>query len=218
MTTSIDKEFSNLPTRSTLHLARKFWHIGSGLFGLAIVEAFSLSQTEAALILLAIALISLSTDLLRIKFDHMNEMILKVMGPFMRKSEVHSLSGVPFFAFGTSMTLFFFSKDVAILSVLFLIFSDPIASLVGILYGKDNFLPNKSIQGSAAGFLTCMFIALSYGVFYHGFGVEVFLFALAAGMIGSISEMASVIVDDNLTIPLISGAGITVINYFLPLF
>lgn len=218
MTTSVDKQISELHSRSTLHLARKFWHIGSGLFGLAIVEGFSLTQTQAAIVLLAVAIVALATDLLRIRFEHLNEIILKVMGPFMRKSEARSLSGVPFFAFGTSMTLFFFSQDVAILSVLFLIFADPIASVAGILYGKDNFLPNKSIQGSVAAFLVCFFIAVSYGVYYHGFGVEVVLFSIAAGMIGSISEMASVIVDDNLTIPLISGAGITVINYFLPLF
>lgn len=218
MTTSVDKQFTNLPTRSTLHLARKVWHICSGLFGLLIVEVFSLSQNQAAIVLLAVAAISLLTDLLRMRYPRMNTIVLKTLGPFMRQSEVHSLSGIPFFAFGTSMTLFFFHKDVAIMSVLFLIFADPIASLVGILYGKDEFLPNKSLQGSAAGFLTCLVIALSYCLYYHVLSPELFLFAIAAGVIGSVSEMASVIVDDNLTIPLISGAGLTVINYFIPLF
>lgn len=217
MTTSIDKQYSELPSRSTLHLARKFWHIGTGLLGLAIVEIFSLTQTQAAFILLAVAIVSLATDLIRMKNDAVNEIVLKLMGPFMRKSEVHSLSGVPFFAFGTSMTLFFFSRDIAFLSVLFLIFADPIASLIGILYGKDKFLPNKSIQGSAAGFMTCFIITLSYAGITLGLQTEVFLFAIMAGMIGSVSEMASVVVDDNLTIPLISGAGLTVLNYFLPI-
>ena len=218
MTSSIDKQYSDLPTRSTLHLTRKFWHIGMGIFGLAIVELLSLSQAQAATTLLVISMVSLITDLIRMRNDNFNEVVLKVFGPFMRKSEVHSLSGIPFFAFGTSMCLFFFDRDIAILSVLFLIFSDPISSLVGITYGKDKFLPNKSIQGSAAGFLVCFAITVAYSLYYHGVGVEVFLFAIAAGAIGSVSEMASIIVDDNLTIPLISGAGLTVLNFVIPLF
>lgn len=137
-----------------------------------------------------------------------------MMGPFMRESEKDSLSGLPFYALGVSISLYFFDEKIAILGILFLIFSDPISSAIGILFGKDKILGGKkSIQGAAAGFVTCYMLALFYTLNFVPLTYSLLGFALAAGIIGSISELLSIFVDDNLTVPIISTLGLTVLNF-----
>ena len=119
---------------------------------------------------------------------------------------------------GVSLALFLFPQKIGVLAVIFLVFSDPISSYFGILYGKDKILPNKSLQGTVAGYLTCYSVTLVYALFYVEPSVEVLVFAMFGGLIGAISELLSELVDDNLTIPVVSGLGLTALNLFIPLF
>ena len=116
----------------------------------------------------------------------------------------------------------FFHKPVALLAVLFLIFADPISSIVGLRYGKRKLLPNKSLEGCLAGFITCagltyMFTALSVMPFIPMW--KLMTFSFAGGLIGMLSEMASVYnMDDNFTVPVLSSIGLSIINSFLIIF
>lgn len=208
-----------LRLRNDVHLLRKFWHMGTGLVGLYAFYASGLGPINFAKILMAIAMAGFAVDLIRTRFEPVNNFVMKVMGSFMRESEKDGMSGFPFYALGASLSLFFFPEKIAVLSIIFLMFSDPISSFFGILYGKDKFLPNKSIQGTLAGFVTCYLLALFYGMtFSDNGGVSLLFFAIFAGAIGAISELLSVFVDDNLTIPLVSAAGMTFINLFLHIY
>ncbi len=205
---------SQLKLRSDLHILRKLWHIGTGLSGLTIYKTLQLEQKYMASALLIVAAMAFIVEFSRAKSEKLNQLVLIAMGPFMRESERNGMSGFPFYALGTSLSLFFFSEKIAILAILFLIFSDPISSVFGVLYGKDKILPNKSLQGSLAGFITCYLISLIYLL---GHGVDdysLIWFAMFSAVIGVFSELLSVFFDDNLTIPLVSGLGITIVNYF----
>jgi dolichol kinase len=99
---------------------------------------------------------------------------------------------------------------------MFLVFSDPISSFFGILYGKDKIMPNKSLQGAIACFFTCYLITLFYGMSYGAGGSELLWFAILGGVVGALGEMMSAFnIDDNLTIPVVAGSGLTVLNYLL---
>jgi dolichol kinase len=203
--------------RNDLHLLRKIWHVATGLAGLAFYSLGKFDQEEMAIILFIFSGLAFTVELLRLKIDSVNNGVMKVMGPFMRESERGGLTGFPFYALGVSLSMFFFSEEIAILSILFLIFSDPISSFFGILYGRDKILPNKSLQGTLAGFVACYFVCMLYLIQYEATGVSAIIFALIAGVIGCISELLSGFVDDNLTIPLISGLGLTALNIIIPL-
>jgi dolichol kinase len=141
------------------------------------------------------------------------------MGPFMRRSEREGVTGLPFYALGASLALFFYDKDIAILSIMFLVFSDPLSSFFGVLYGKDKIMPNKSLQGAVAGFFTCYLITLFYVMNSTTLGSHILVFSIVAGLIGSASELISAFnIDDNLTIPVVSGLGMTLLNYFVKVF
>jgi dolichol kinase len=129
------------------------------------------------------------------------------------------MSGLPFYALGISLSLFFYKRELAVISIMFLVFSDPISSFFGVLYGKDKILPNKSLQGAVAGFFTCYLITLFYCMNVTEISSSLLIFAVLGGFIGSLSELVSAFnVDDNLTIPVLSGLGLTLVNYFIPLF
>lgn len=199
--------------RNEVHLMRKLWHIGMGLIALWPYYTVEAMTKEVAIRLaFAVAVAGLLVDLLRLRFSHLNHYVLKVLGPLMRQSEVGSLSGLPFYALGIASSLFFYQEEIAVLSIFFLVFSDPISSYFGIRYGTDKIIPNKSVQGSAAGLCTCYIISLTYGLILAEPTIDLLIFSLLAGLVGSLSELLSVFVDDNLTIPLVSGGGLTLLN------
>lgn len=209
---------SPLRLRSDLHLLRKAWHIATGLTGMVIYKKSGISEESMAFILLAFAIAAFSFEFLRLRNAKINALAIKLMKPVMRESERNSTSGLPFYALGISLALFFFPERIAVLASLFLIFADPIASFFGILYGRDKILPNKSLQGTIAAFTVCYILTLAYGLTFIAPTMNLLVFAIAAGIVGAISEMCSQFVDDNLCIPVVSGLGLFLINLVLPLF
>jgi diacylglycerol kinase (CTP) len=208
-----------LHKRSDLHILRKVWHITTGSLGLFAFVRSSESQTFWALLILGIAVAGFTIDIVRNRMPFMNKLVIKIMGPLMRRSEKEGFSGLPFYALGVSLSLFFFSRDIAIVSSMFLVFSDPLSSFFGVLYGKDKIVPNKSLQGAVAGFFTCYLITLFYAMNTTTLGTHLLVFSIVAGVIGSASELVSAFnIDDNLTIPVLSGLGMTLLNKWVTVF
>jgi dolichol kinase len=191
----------------------------TGSVGLFIFLNSDQSQNFWATIILVVALAGLLMDLIRNRIPVVNRVVIKFMGPLMRRSERDGVSGLPFYALGVSLSLFFYSRDIAIVSTMFLVFSDPLSSFFGVLYGKDKILPNKSLQGAVAGFFTCYLITLFYAMNTSVLGTHLLIFAIISGVIGSASELVSAFnIDDNLTIPVISGLGMTLLNKYVTVF
>jgi dolichol kinase len=204
--------------RTDLHLARKLWHMATGLIGLTIYHKANISSDTMAAVLLGFSACSFLVEYLRLRNERMNQFLMIFMKPIMRESEKNSVSGMPFYALGISLSLFFFPEKIAILSVLFLIFADPIASFCGILYGRDKILPNKSLQGTIAAFSVCYIVTLVYGLIHASPSMNLLMFSIVAGLIGAVSELCSQFVDDNLCIPVISGLGLFLLNLVVTVF
>ncbi len=209
---------SSLRLRTDLHILRKIWHVMTGAIGLYIYYSSGKSAHTVATTLLIFAIVAFVVELVRIKNEKVNALLMSVMRPLMRESEKNSISGMPFYALGVSLSLFFFPTKVAVLSVFFLVLADPIASFFGILYGRDKILPNKSLQGTIAAYTVCYVTTLVYGLVHTGSSMNLLTFSLVAGLIGAVSELCSQFVDDNLCIPVLSGLGLTILNYFIQVF
>lgn len=208
-----------LHKRSDLHILRKLWHISTGSLGLFLFITSEQSQFFWACLIMGIAVAGFAADFIRNRIPAFNKFVITLMGPLMRRSEKEGLSGLPFYALGVSLSLFFYSRDIAIVSSMFLVFSDPLSSFFGVLYGKDKILPNKSLQGAVAGFFTCYLITLFYAMNTTTLGTHLLVFSIVAGVIGAASELVSAFnIDDNLTIPVLSGLGLTLLNYWVPVF
>ena len=204
--------------RTDLHILRKLWHMGTGTFGLFCFFFFEVEKENMTFFLLKLTVFAFIFDLVRIKFSRVNSTVMFFMKPFMRGSEKKSLTGLPFYALGVTVSLILYQEKLAILSIMFLVFSDPVSSFFGVLFGKQKILPNKTFEGCVAGYLTCYFLTLIYGFSLGVSGYNLFIFSILAGLIGMLAEAVSMGLDDNLTIPIIAGSGLTLLNLFIPVF
>ena len=126
----------------------------------------------------------------------------------MRRSEVASLTGFPFYAFGVGVSLFFFPYPIAILSSLYLIYGDPFSGIIGNLYGKNKIYGNKTLEGFLGNFFLTFFITLFFSSVFEVSFVKAISFSIFGAFCSAITELFSGKIDDNFAIPVFSGMGL----------
>ncbi len=196
-----------LKIRNDLHFARKLWHCGMGTVIVAIY-AGGMSKVLAVFILLSSFITFSTIEFLRLRSGPVNAVAIKVLKPIMREHEVAKVSGTPFYIGSVLLSIIVFPKTIAILSILFLAVGDPVSSIFGIMYGDRSirFKNGKSLIGTAAGMFVCFVIALIYlAQIDHLPIASAALIALAGGIAGGGAEMIPLEIDDNFSIPIVSG-------------
>ena len=197
--------YEYLHKRSDLHLLRKFFHVVTGLVILYPFYCLDKSvEWTAALLGLFLAIV-LSVEYSRQQFGILNKFFIRALRPVMRVNEVDKPSGVPFYLASCLFAILVFPRDIAILSTLYLIFGDPSSSFFGILLGKDRLFPNKSLQGTLGGCVVCCIVTAFY-LYQIDFNREnILIFSMMGGVSGSVAELLPLHIDDNFSIPIVSG-------------
>ncbi|MEN9723501.1 MAG: hypothetical protein RJB38_1487 [Pseudomonadota bacterium] len=195
-----------LHLRQDLHLTRKLWHM---LTGLMMVTVFlsGLSRFHAVLILGSVLGLCLLVEVARLRVPSINEAVIRLWGPIMRSGEIDRMSGTPYYLASALIAVGLFPKPIAALSLLFLACGDPMASLVGILYGKNGprWADGKSWIGTSAGVLTCMVLG---ALFWNALPVragQAWALTWVGGVAGGMAELLPWDIDDNFVIPVVSG-------------
>jgi diacylglycerol kinase (CTP) len=159
---------------------------------------------------LALSLPLVLVDVTRLYVPALNKAMMILFKPFMRESEKHRLAGITFMLVGVSINIIFLPRVVVPLTLLFLAVADPLASFVGIRYGKDKLVGNKSLQGSFGAFVACFVLACIYLSIIDLMHERLFIVCLLAGLIGAVSELVPVgKLDDNFVFPVLSGILLT---------
>jgi len=195
-----------LKLRNDLHLARKIWHCGMGVF-MALVYGLGTPKVLCVLLLLSALSFFLTAEYARLRFPRVNSFAIKAMGPIMRKNEENKMSGTPFYIGSVLLSVLIFPKAIAILSILFLAIGDPISSIFGITWGHKGmrFSNGKSLIGTAAGMGICCIITFFYLLWTNVGALPALCIALAGGLAGGGAEMIPLEIDDNFSIPVVSG-------------
>jgi dolichol kinase len=170
------------------------------LCGLAIPIGYALTSEETALmVVLPLFLCFLSVDLLRHFHGGTASLFDKYLyGNVLREEEKAGLMGSTYYLFSALLTIVFFPRTIAIVSLLILILSDTCAALVGKGIGKIRIF-RKTLEGMMAFFFCSLVIVLAYPQVDRLSGI---LGALGAAVI----EVLPLPLDDNLTIPFVAGA------------
>lgn len=207
----------DLKKRSDIHYARKIWHM-SGVFTMFLAYVY-LPPALSMTILVASWCLFVPFDFLRQRNPALNDWAVHAFKPIMRQSEVKRLAGTTFLLSGVLLVDILFPRPVVALTLLFLAFADPIASYFGILYGKDKIFGHKSIQGFMAAFFVCAIVTFFF-LLYHNYLMDrLIVVSLFAGLVGAFAELIPVgKLDDNLTLPVMSAIGLTILFYFFGFF
>lgn len=204
--------------RSLPHLERKFYHFMMGMICFSLY-AFVIEKPTALILLALIGGPLVVLDFLRLKSPEMNDVALRLFGKIMRREELRSVSGNSFFVLGLLTIVAIFPKPIVLLSVLYLAIGDPIAAVVGSLYGRHKIIGKKSVEGALANWVACTFITLVTGIAYFGFSFEKsLLLALLGGTTSVVAELLPTRIDDNFTIPVVSASILSACSLFFPFF
>ena len=189
--------------RTDLHISRKIFHNLGILIILVIYH--NLSYKEAISVALFGTVGIVIFDVLRLKTNFFSDVTMKLFRRVMRENELNEWSATTYLMFGVTSVIFIFPREVATLAVGLLAFGDPISSIIGVQYGKDKILGNKSLQGTLAGFITCTIVS---GLFYYSKGLmleRLVLVSILSGIIGAIAELIPIgKLDDNFSFPVIA--------------
>lgn len=206
-----------LAKRSDIHYARKIWHM-SGVFGMFLAYTY-LPESISLTILVVAWLAFVPFDFLRQKNAALNDWAVHAFKPIMRQSEVKKLAGTTYLLSGVLLVDLLFQRPVVGLTLLFLAFADPIASYFGILYGKDKIFGHKSIQGFMAAFFVCAALTFTFLLYHNYMTDRLIVVSMLAGLVGAFAELIPVgKLDDNLTLPVMSAIGLSILFYFFGFF
>ncbi len=206
-----------LKKRSDIHYARKIWHM-SAVFTMFLAYVY-LPPVVSMTILVVSWFIFVPFDFVRQKNEALNDWVVHAFKPIMRQSEVKKLAGTTFLLSGVLFIDLFFPRPVVALTLLFLAFADPIASYFGILYGKDKIFGHKSIQGFMAAFFVCAALTFLFLLYHNYMADRLIVISLLAGLVGAFAELIPIAkLDDNLTLPVMSAFGLSILFYFFGFF
>lgn len=206
-----------LKKRSDLHWARKIWHMGTVSFMFLVwvcaPEKWSLGLLMAGWILFV------PIDFLRQSWPGLNDWLVHAFKPILRQSEVNRIAGTTYLLTGAIVVAFLFPRPVVSLTLLFLAFADPLASYVGISYGRDKIFGQKSLQGFLAAYAVCSILSLTYLLLLNFTPNRVIIFSVFAGAVGALAELIPIgKIDDNFTLPVLSALGLYGLFYFFGFF
>lgn len=182
------------------HIGRKIYHLFGGI---GLLSVYYLLGRERALLFYGVFFfIFLALDIVRLNSPSVNKFIYSRFGSFVRQNEAHRLTGTAPYVLGIGLSLFLYSAPVATAAVCFLAFGDVAATAVGERYGKTR-IGDKSLEGTTAFILASM----TAGFFLTLIGIAPMPAVIVLGaLIAAGVELLPLPVNDNLVIPIVSGA------------
>lgn len=204
---------TNLDTLEALPLERKpfqgfrkvFHVLASSTFPLFyLYTPFQLTHPQTRVILLWFStgcfIGSLLLDLFRLADKRFNSQFMAQFAFLIRKSESNRLNGSTFLLLAFSIVIYFFSRPVAITAMLFLSLGDAAAELGGKNFGRLKIF-ERSLEGSLSFFLVAFTVAFAL--------LSDLRVAVLGALAGTLVELFSFELDDNLTVPIGSAVAIS---------
>lgn len=189
---------------------RFLFHIGSGISIVLIYGFTSISKPLAVLILGGIGLFFVIGDLLRQWHAGTNNLARKIFGPLMRPEEAKRLSATTYYVVGCWVAILTFSRVIACTSILFLVFGDRGARLVGKRFSRGKMWA-KTLPGTLTNFAVCFCIGLA--IFKMTAQPHPYPVSTMGALGATFGELIPRL--DNLTIPILSGLLLTMGVYLI---
>ncbi len=193
----------------TKELIRKATHMGALIVpgGYYILQ---LNKIQMLSIMIPVAFIMLFIDVSRLRrWPFWKSFASKFIGPLVRQHESDGdFTGALYILMSFWLTIALFSKPIAIAAISFIIVGDTFAAIIGRKYGKHKFYKTKTIEGS----LSCLVGMLLVAILVPDIYLPV---VIGGAFVATLFEAYSFGIDDNVTVPLLSGLFMTLFEKVL---
>jgi len=196
-----------------ISMSQEMWRKGTHLFALVIPGGYyflQLSKTGMLAIMIPITLVAIVADVSRLRdWSLWRRGFGRLFGRMIRPHEQRGdFTGATYILTTVCLTVALFDKPIAIAAIAFIIVGDTLAALIGRKYGRHRFLSGKSWEGSIA----CLIGTLLVVAFTPGLERSV---AIIGAVVAAVVEALPLGVDDNVSVPILSGLAMTLASRLL---
>jgi diacylglycerol kinase (CTP) len=189
---------------ATINPLRVLWHISGGI-AIILVMIRTYPSTRLAVLALAISIVVfIIIDIIRYTTEAGNAFFWKYLNILTSKKEKRGPNTSFYYSLSILISVMIYSPEIAMGSIICLAVGDTTAGVIGKIFGRHR-IWNKSIEGAVANFAVCFVILL----FIVPSTPVAFLGALAGALIELIPIPK---IDDNISIPLVSGLAMTIVS------
>jgi glycerol-3-phosphate acyltransferase PlsY len=185
----------------------RWWRVITRPFAFLFIIFYLIFDKLFVLVFLgSVACVFILLDVIRIFHEKSGTIMVEKAKKIYRKEERKTFSSMTVFLVSLFICILLFEKNIAIAATVFLIFGDTFGKIFGLAFGRKWIIKNrKSVEGTLAyfggmlifGYVLFTSLNISFWILFIG--------CLTAPLV----ELFSMGVNDNLTVPLISGATMT---------
>lgn len=188
----------------------EFVRKGIHLFALVIPVGHYLVSFPVAVVGITVpAAFSILIDLSRIRRWRLWDILAPLLGPIIRDHEIKgAFTGASYILGASAFVIIVYPKAIAIAAITFIIIGDIAAALVGRKWGRHRLIRRKSIEGS----LACLASLVLVSFVIPGLPTAV---GLVGAVVATLAEAFSGKIDDNLAVPIVSGAAMLLVMYWM---
>jgi dolichol kinase len=192
---------------------QELWRKGTHMFALVIPGGYYFLQLDKVGMLTFMVPITLAFiigDISRLRgWAIWRNGLEAVFGKMIRPHEKNGdFSGAAYILTTVCATVALFDKPVAIAAIAFIIVGDTLAALIGRKFGRHRFFGGKSLEGSTA----CLVGTLIVAALTPGLDRPV---AIIGAVVAAVVEALPFGIDDNVTVPILSGLAMTLAGRIL---
>ncbi|OBZ66342.1 CTP-dependent diacylglycerol kinase 1 [Grifola frondosa] len=182
-------------------IPRKILHSSIGFVTLYLYYSDRSPRVVVYVLSLALAVI-VPADVLRLSSPQFEKLYERCLGFLMRECEKKTTNGVIWYIIGVIFVLSVYPLDIAVVSILILSWADTAASTFGRLWGS--LTPAPSLATSP--FSIFLLLPESYDGSQAGKWLGLSVLTVVSGLVSGVAEALDLgSLDDNLTLPIISG-------------
>jgi dolichol kinase len=168
-----------------------------------------LSKQRMLTIMIPIAVAMIVIDISRLRqWAFWSNFAARIGGRMVRGHELAGdFTGATYILMSVCLTVALYSRPIAVAALTFIIVGDTFAALIGRKFGRHRF-GRKSIEGS----LACLAGTVIAALIVPDLSLPV---ALTGAAVATVAEAVSDKIDDNISVPIISGLAMTLLSRIL---
>ncbi|MFX0027709.1 MAG: glycerol-3-phosphate acyltransferase [Candidatus Hermodarchaeota archaeon] len=186
-----------------------WWRVAIRPLSMLFLIFYFIDDQLGLMVIGIVSLCFIALDIFRFLHKQTNILLTERTKAIFRKGEEKKFSSMTIFLLSTFIIVLFFEIEIAIAALVFLVFGDMFGKIFGLAYGRHKIF-EKTLEGT----LACIGSVIIFGYMLYT-SIDIPLIILIAGGIAApLIELLPIGINDNFTVPIISGAVMTATKVF----